>query len=352
MPNLQLNPRARAIRFSGAAMDERPAQEKVLAAGSRNNPGVGLTATATDTSQLVQRYAAIPGELKGRQQWIGWLNIRGEGRPAKLPNGAWTSVLKPAPKPHKLPINPRTGGLASTTRPSTWASFLEALAAATKWPLAGVGYVFSKSDAYSGVDIDNCRDPLTGELAVWASPIILSLNSYTEVSPSGTGVHTIVRAELPVGEGNQVVYQQGKVEMFSHARYFTFSGVHITGTSAQIFDRQSELLALHSELFAGRNVRTINPDSVLCPHTSLDDDELIARASQARNGSKFGRLWNGHWRDDYASQSEADLALCSALAFWTGKDPTRIDTLFRRSGLMRKKWLRDRYRLATISKAL
>lgn len=342
------------MSVSGAAMDDRPAQEKGLAAGnSRNFPGLGLVATATGTSQLVQRYAAIPEELKSRPQWIAWLSIRGEGRPAMLPNGAWTSVLKAAAKPHKLPINPRTGGLASTTRPATWASFQKAVAAARKWLLTGIGYVFSKSDPYSGVDIDNCRNPLTGEIDVWAWQIILSLASYTEVSPSGTGVHTITRGALPIGEGNQVVYKDGKVELFCHSRYFTCTGIHVAGTPAQIFDRQSELTALHSELFADRKVRTTEADPVLCPHTLLDDDELIARARQARNGSKFDRLWNGHWQGDYSSQSEADLALCSALAFWTGRDPARIDRLFRRSGLARQKWLlRDRYRQATIARAL
>ena len=83
----------------------------------------------------------------------------------------------------------------------------------------------------------------------------------------------------------------------------------------------------------------------------LDDAVLLDRARDARNGARFTRLWNGDW-SGYASQSEADSALCFMLAFWTGRDAGRIDRLFRRSGLMRDKWeKRDDYREKTIENA-
>ncbi len=66
--------------------------------------------------------------------------------------------------------------------------------------------------------------------------------------------------------------------------------------------------------------------------------DLIARASRARNGARFARLFAGTWEGDHASQSEADLALCASLAFWTGKDADQIDSCFRQSGLFRPKW--------------
>ena len=70
----------------------------------------------------------------------------------------------------------------------------------------------------------------------------------------------------------------------------------------------------------------------------LTDDALIEKAKRAKNGPKFSRLFSGQWEGEYASQSEADLALCCHLAFWTAKDAARVDTLFRRSGLYREKW--------------
>jgi hypothetical protein len=82
------------------------------------------------------------------------------------------------------------------------------------------------------------------------------------------------------------------------------------------------------------------------------DPELIEKAKRARNGDQFARLWAGDISDYGDDESRADLALCGLLAFWTGPDPTRIDTLFRQSGLMREKWERKDYRERTIKKAL
>ena len=66
--------------------------------------------------------------------------------------------------------------------------------------------------------------------------------------------------------------------------------------------------------------------------------DLIARASRSRSGARFTRLFAGKWEGQYGSQSEADLALCASLAFWTGKDTDQIDAFFRQSGLFRPKW--------------
>ena len=218
--------------------------------------------------------------------------------------------------------------------------------------MTGIGFVFTDSDPYTGVDIDNCRNPETGQIAEWAWEIIRALNSYTEVSPSGTGVHTIVCGKLPVGKGNQVAYHDGKVELFSQARYFTVTGIRVDDTPADVLHRQTELLALHERLFASRNSPKRHKDSPPPSAALPSDDELIARARRAQNGSKFERLWNGQWEGDYPSQSEADLALCCLLAFWTGKDPARMDALFKASGLMRQKWLRKVYRDDTITMAI
>src|ERR1019366_4649310 len=118
----------------------------------------------------------------------------------------------------------------------TWSSFQDACAAVQRWSLTGIGFVFITSDPYSGVDLDNCRKPETGEIAEWAMVIIRALDSYTEVSPSGTGVHIIIRGLLPSGRGNQIPHHEGKVEMFSRDRYFTFTGMRVDGTYTEIRD--------------------------------------------------------------------------------------------------------------------
>lgn len=139
--------------------------------------------------------------------------------------------------------------------------------------------------------------------------------------------------------------------MFSRARYFTFTGKHLAQTPTDIHNRQVQLITLHSQVFASRPVLQ-SVEKQECSGISLGQDEVIEKALNARNGAKFGRLWSGSWQSDYPSQSEADLALCCLLAFWTDLDRARMDMLFRRSGMMRKKWLRKGYREKTMEQAI
>ena len=87
----------------------------------------------------------------------------------------------------------------------------------------------------------------------------------------------------------------------------------------------------------------------------LSDAEVIAKAHNARNGAAFAALWNGD-TSGYGSHSEADMALCNALAFWTGRNAGQMDRLFRSSGLMREKWDRRQsgstYGALTIQEAI
>jgi len=102
-----------------------------------------------------------------------------------------------------------------------------------------------------------------------------------------------------------------------------------------------------------------NSGSPTVPNTNnksnLDEDNIITKATYARNGTTFKKLWSGDC-SGYASQSEADLALAGILAFWTGKDLSQMDRLFRRSGLFREKWDRKQsgstYGHITLKKAI
>ena len=69
----------------------------------------------------------------------------------------------------------------------------------------------------------------------------------------------------------------------------------------------------------------------------LTDEQVLEKARTAQNAEDFTVLWEGRWQDKFASQSEADLALCCALAFWTGRDREQMDRLFRQSALFREK---------------
>lgn len=240
-----------------------------------------------------------------------------------------------------------SGGYASATDETTWTDFDEALAYAHDGQADGVGFVFTDDDPYVGIDLDKCRDSKTGEIEDWAQVIIDRLDSYTEISPSGTGYHIIVRGELPP-TGNRT----GNLELYAHSRYFTVTGDRVDDTPRDVAERTDELTAIHSAYFetaaADKTSNTTPPtttvgvvepdtDDVASIGNDLTDDDVIERASNAANGLKFSRLWKGD-TSEYDSHSEADMALCSILAFWTGGDAAQMDRLVRESGLYRGKW--------------
>lgn len=272
----------------------------------------------------------VPAVLQEAAQWVCWRLEDRDGRPTKVP------------------LDPVTGNYASVAEPATWRSFETAVAQYRRASdVAGIGFVFTADDPYVGVDIDDCREPATGDLKDRAAEIIQRLASYTEVSPSGTGVHIIVRGAVPAG-GNR----HGDVEMYDRDRYFTVTGDRVPDASTSVEERGEKLRAIHAEYIgsAEAETATVAPDER--PAVQLSDAELVAKAMNAANGDKFQRLWHGD-TSGYPSHSEADQALCNLLAFWTGGDPHRIERLFGQSGLVRDKW-RDRpdYRERTIRKAV
>jgi putative DNA primase/helicase len=271
-----------------------------------------------------------PAELARRPQWVAWRLVSREGEP----------------KPTKVPYDARTGRMASTTDPRTWATFEEAAAfcAHHEWA-SGVGYVLSADDPYVGIDLDGCRDPRSGRLEPWAKAIVKRLTSYTEISPSGTGLRIFVRGELPP-HGRR----KGSIEIYSQARFLTITGDHYLAAPDTIQDRPAELLEWHREIFGDGPQQRQNGTATRSP-VQLADADLLLKARSSEHGAAFWALWNGDY-SAYGSQSEADLALVNYLAFWTGPDPARIDQLFRSSGLMRDKWDREDYRTRTIDKAL
>jgi hypothetical protein len=265
----------------------------------------------------------------------------------------------------KVPLDPKSGSNAKVNSDpedpkkarDTWGAVGEAISFAEREGLGGVGFVFSEDDPYCGVDLDDCRDPETGNIAEWAQEIIDDLDSYTEISPSGTGVHVIVRGVLPRSG------KRGKIEMYDSGRYFTVTGEHLEGPPRTVEPAQQALLELHRKTFGDPDI-TGSPAAALeednqIPRAirKLDDDQILRKIQRSQHNLRFARLYYGgdtsmHGGDD----SDADLALCGALAYWSGGDRERMDRMFRKSSLMRPKWDQDRgemtYGERTIEKAL
>ena len=339
---------------------------------------------------------SIPDEIRTIQNWICWREGERDGKATKIPT-----------KPY------RTSGDINldVTNPdqrrdfdTAWDSFNDSRVNAD-----GLGFVFTDDVSIVGVDLDKCRDPDNGVIEEWAEALIDRFNSYTEVSPSGTGVHILVGGELPPG-GNR----KGRVEMYDSDRYFTVTGAHVNETPTEIRKCQESIEAVHHEFIQGgvssdgqkslaastksdtsesdtnmggrrdtepparqsvgslidhygdasRNIRDPAIREALervatkylpseCPHTfsnlagpgvDLSDQEILKRMFSSKGGDRKQRLYEGDssmWGSpdtDYPSQSEADMALVHTLAFWTGKDPDRMNALFKQSGLYREKW--------------
>ena len=159
--------------------------------------------TAPNKQLLLVKGERIPEELRARPQWVVWKAV--------------------GDKPDKVPYSARTGRRASSTDLLTWSTFQEALEAYENGDYAGLGFVFSSADPYTGVDLDNCVDE-DGEIALWAMEIVRYFDSYTELSASGTGLHVIVRGDVP----NR---RKDDVEVYSSKRFFTVTGhgVEVSG---------------------------------------------------------------------------------------------------------------------------
>jgi len=271
--------------------------------------------------------SVLPEELRKRDQWVCWKEEPRDG------------------KPTKIPVTPGSDAFASSTDPETWASFETALEYADTGNADGIGFVFTDDDPIVGVDLDDCRNPESGDVDDTALDIIERLDSYTEISPSGTGFHVLIKGELPDGRN-----RRGSIELYDTARFFTVTGDRLEDTLPRVARRQDALVAVHREYVQdtdpnpeheSENRRSRNETettgSVAYTDVDLEDEELLERAQNASNGEKFERLWRGSTAG-YESQSEADMALCCLLAFWTGGDHQQIDQLFRQSGLLRDKW--------------
>lgn len=268
-------------------------------------------------------------ELEGYDQWVIW----------EIEGGK------------KVPLNPKNGFNASPTNPATWASYESTRAAFEEHGYEGVGFVFTEDDPFCGIDLDGCIDPDTGEIADWASEIIDALDTYTEISPSGTGLHLFIRGSKP-----GTTCRRGKIEIYDKHRFLTITGRSLTDKPVE--ERQIELDDLYERVFGNASHRESREiDSKEHEHSgggdTLSDNELLSKARASKTGGKFTRLFDHGDCNGYKSASEADQALAGYLAFWTGKDADRIETLMRRSQLQRNKWTENRdYLSKTITKAV
>jgi hypothetical protein len=208
--------------------------------------------------------------------------------------------------PDKVPWRADGAGKASPTDPADWSDYATAAAVCAAHPEAnlGLGFVLADSDPFACIDLDPTEDPSILKSQV---EIFNAFNSYTEYSPSGKGCHIWVRGNVPARR-----LASKKLEVYSNQRYMTVTFQPIR--DIPIIDAQNLLQDLIFSIDAASPKSQIDVASQ--PQVN-SDEQIYKLAAQATNGDKFVKLWNADFIADYDSQSEADMALCNILAFYS-----------------------------------
>ena len=295
----------------------------------------------------------LPPASRILPQWVMWRYAERDGKKTKIPLD-------------------RFGKLASSTASHTWCHLDEARKALESGIGDGVGFVFTRTSGITGIDLDHCRDATTGEVDTWAKAYLNRLNSYSEISPSGEGIHILVKGALPSGvDGKRKNFAgdgyrpKAGIEMYSNGRYFTMTGAHLADYPPGIEPRQDELTAIFEEIFGKvepAQTKTQDEPKKTSTERPVDDkarlsnEAVVARMLGGVKADEIDRLLRGDTSAYADDESRADQALCNHLAFWTARNRQQMDSIFRKSKLMRPKWDEKRgaqtYGEMTIDKAI
>jgi primase-polymerase (primpol)-like protein len=262
---------------------------------------------------------AVPAMLRRFDQWVCWKYVQDQGGGRR----------------RKVPVNPKSRRFASVKDRSTWTGIDEAILTYSRHldELDGIGFVFTMDDPFIGIDLDDCRNPTSGNLSFTAYEILGRIPTYTEVSPSGTGLKAIATIDSVIPSRRR---SDPDIEIYSSGRFFTITTLTIDG-DLRIRDATDGIADIQSLFFddpADLDKSIPLPAAPSC----ASDHAVLGKAMSARNGEKFRELWGGSSREFNSNQSQADLSLCRLLAFWCGPCVDQIDRLFRSSGLFRSKW--------------
>ncbi len=274
---------------------------------------------------MSNNYNNLPAELRQNGLFCLWKREEQKGRQTKIPY--------------------KTNGYrAKSTDKADFTDFNTAMRYVDKYNGIGLG-IF---EPYCAVDIDHCVE--NGELSELAQDIVNTCSSYTEYSPSGEGVRIIFKAQGFTYDKERYYINNRKLGLEIYVSGCTNKYVTLTGNviKAMPIRECSTELSLVLDYYMKKREDAKCESKMQSSMSYLSDEEVITKALNAKNGGKFKRLWSG---DFDSSHSEADLALCSHLAFWCGGDTSQMDRLFRSSGLYREKWERDDYRENTLKTA-
>jgi uncharacterized protein (DUF927 family) len=216
----------------------------------------------------------------------------------------------------KQPVNPRTGGNAQANNPGTWSDFQTALTTFRSGGYDGIGFELS-NNGIVGIDRDHCINPETGEIDPEALKMVERLDSYTEISPSGTGLHIWAYGDIPTDGRNN---RKCGIEMYKARHYLTVTG-NTFGPVRPLAHREREVAELYAEVF---------PDKAAPPLPVIvapSDDSLLEVGLQ--RDKELIECWNGARKN--GNESSDDMALMNKLAYWCNRDVDQMVAAFSRS---------------------
>lgn len=274
-------------------------------------------------------YVNIPQELKRLKHWVCWGDADAD----------FDNMSHQERQKQKMPKNPHTGGNAMANNSDTWGSFLEALSALKKYNFKGLGFMLG--EGYFGVDLDNCDNELKTEF-------VDTLQSYSEYSMSGNGVHIICKGKLPEGQR-----RKGNIEMYDRERYFIMTGNKIN--NCPIIECTEKIIPLYNKYL----YNPINENNVNILDYVIDNSIDMLDVGLEKD-NKLIDLWYSTPSGSGGNESETDLALISKIAYWCNGDFNAIKNRFLESPYYSKKDNyhrkkidnRDDYITNTINKAI
>ncbi len=268
----------------------------------------------------------IPAEMMEAKRWILY-RLDGNGHKAqKLPYSV-ASILKNRDKPK--PVNPLDS--------NGWASYTTVydLLKTTRYPEQwGLGFVLG--DGFCCLDIDEIPGKISTDNPEIDRAMYFTNQTYCEISQSGTGIHCFFKVDDEIPPHS---IKNGRYELYSKERFIAITGDDIAGPNLGYLtgDEFSELIGAYG--FYPKQRPRHPTHGVKDEPALISDEQVLKDMFGSANGSKNRRLFYGEWKPlGYPSQSEADLALCNALAFYSYKNYSQIDRLFRQSALYRNKW--------------
>ncbi len=258
-------------------------------------------------------------------QWICWLPTETGSKPprAAFNQSTWIDSF----------IDPLD--------PGHWGSFSEASTFVDKHPEYGLGFVLTEHDPFALIDLDKVRDPDTGEVPPVVASLIDRAGSYADVSMSGTGVHVLVRGELPshidrlsktpLPEDED--FSEASIEIYDSGQYTVMTGAHLVDTPTTINDGQALLDELVDEYGP-----EVDPDPSPSSESEASEVPISVDVESRLRGamyldSKLRLLYGGCYSDAgfAGDRSAAECSLAERLGWWFYRDSETVEKLISRS---------------------